>query len=169
MTKSIFTAIDPNGKEHKRTSDSRTYTHTVVVQHVKAAHMAIATSKGFADADASNYDYMVECAAGTHRNVTRTRTPADFHPSYSAEYVANAIAARNAENAKRIAEAKAFIAKYPTKEAYVAARLAERVAAVEAKDFTIWHNLGWCGRHDLAVKLASKAPGAVILEAVRVK
>lgn len=28
--KSVFTALDPNGVEHKRTSKTRTYTHTVV-------------------------------------------------------------------------------------------------------------------------------------------
>lgn len=166
----IFTAIDPNGTVHTRTSDRREYTHTVVYQHDKAALMAYATGSDWTKSDGNNFDYRRECAAGTHPNVTKV-TPADkFHSSYTAEKIAEFQQAQREMNAKIIADAKVET-DGKTREQYIAERQAERVARVEAEDFTIWHNAGWCGRLDLAQKLAAKSAYAwvrsTILEAKR--
>lgn len=161
--RTTFTAIDPNGTTHTRTSDARTYTHTVVYQRSKAE--ALTSAKSGAEYDGRNYDYDVAKANGTHPHVNYVAAASAYHSSYSAEHIAKAQENQRNENARLIAAATAIVEAFPTKEAYVAAMVAGRIADVEATDFTIWHNLGWCGRPDLAAKLAAKTPGAVILKA----
>jgi hypothetical protein len=172
MAKAIFTAIDPNGVTHKRTSDRRIYSHTVVFQESKAAHMATATSAEWAKQDGKNYDYDVECAAGTHPHVTHVSPASGYHSSYTPERIAEMQQAQRDSNVKRIASAKATIEGL-TRAEYIAKKQAERVARVEAADYTVWHNAGWCGRLDLAHKLEAQMRGlrhtstVMILEAVK--
>lgn len=164
--RTTFLAIDPSGKTHTRTSDARWYTNTVVVQHSKAAAIAAVDTKANRDFWARRYAYEVAKAAGTHEYVTNLPSRATYHVSYSDEVVAAAIERQKERNAREIEASKVFLATHPSVDSYVAAMIASALAAIEATDFTIWHNLGWQGRPDLARKLAAKTPGAVILEAV---
>jgi len=170
MPKAIFTATDAAGQTHKRTSESRIYTHTVVFLPDFAADMALA-DKDYKQ-DGSNFAYYCELAAGTHEHVTHVIPRSGYHASYSDEQVAKFQEAQREQNAKGIADAKA-VTEGHTRESYVAARRAKRVAAVNegnaAGYYAKWQNAGWCGRYDLAQKLAAKTAGAKveILEAVR--
>lgn len=129
--------IDPNGKRHTRTSQNRTYAFAVIVRDGYQQALARATSTNCDAQHARNYAYYVALANGTHA-----------HCSFS-----------DAE--RSIASAKAKIADCPTVEAYLAKLTADAVAAVEAAkakgkydEFGVY---GWCGRYDLAQKLAAKA------------
>ncbi|RUW96609.1 hypothetical protein EOA27_38580, partial [Mesorhizobium sp. M2A.F.Ca.ET.037.01.1.1] len=78
MPKTVYTAIDPNGVAHTRTTD-RTYTHTVVAQRSKAAAMASATDAGWAKTEKSNFEYYVKIASGNDPYPARTyMTPDRF-------------------------------------------------------------------------------------------
>jgi hypothetical protein len=164
MAKTIFTAIDPNGVEHKRTSDRRTYTHTVVFQ--KSYAKALERASQLYKVDGENFDYYVELAAGQHQRVT---PDSGYHASYSAEFIANARANQIAENERRQASAKETIEGH-TRESYQRLKRDERVAEVERGKANghldhDWFNAGWCGRLDLAQKLAAGYDNARILEA----
>jgi hypothetical protein len=172
MTKrTTFTAIDPNGVEHVRTSDRRNYSHTVVAQYNKADHMNRAVDPNWAKTDGSNWDYHAKIANGNDPYPSKCYL--GNHPDkYSAEQIAEEVVTVAATNAKRVEDAKTFVS--ITREEHIAKMLADRIAAVEAKDYNGWHNLGWCGRRDLADKLASGKDGngggyyhnATVLEAV---
>lgn len=138
MAKTAYFATDANGKTHTRNSD-RVYTHTVVYRHIKSEAMAAAHSDHWKSLDANNYEFDVAIATGNHNYTTIT--------------------------ADRVAACKARVEAF-TMDEYVANSLAERVARVEATDFTVWHNAGWCGRLDLAQKLAAKYNDVAILPAV---
>lgn len=156
MAKVLYKAIDPNGVVHTRKS-ARTYTHTVVAQYNKAVNLARANDKEWTKTDGRSYDYYVKIATGN-----------DPYPQKNYSGTAEEQAEVDANNAKRVADAKARIDGL-TRDEYIAKELAGRIAAVEATDFEEWHNLGWCGRIDLAQKLASGAANfyhnATILEA----
>ena len=66
-------------------------------------------------------------------------------------------------NAERLAEAKATVKTYGTAAAYAEAKKNERVARLVAKlvdgGFDEWFVEGFCGRFDLAQKLAGKVNG----------
>lgn len=168
MPRNVFTAIDPNGVEHKRTSESREYAHTVVFRKDKRLMMHYATQEGHTKQDGSNYDYYRECAAGTHEHVTHVTGREGYHPSYSDADVARMQAAQREKNAKSIAYAKTQTDGL-SRDAYIKHKRAERVARVEATDFNEFHNAGWCGRLDLAQKLAGSIHGVdvTILPAVK--
>src|SRR5690606_28668068 len=121
----------------------------------KAHCMEQAKADWQAKQDGKNYDYNVQLAAGTHPHV-QPRNHA-WHPSYSAEWIANYQKDEAEQNAKRIAEAKALTS--VSRDQYIANLLAKRIAAVEAADYVKFTNLGWCGRRDLADKLAAKSSG----------
>jgi hypothetical protein len=163
MAKTSYFATDANGNIHTRNSD-RVYTHTVVYRNSKSKQLEAAKSAECRKMDGRNYDYAVECAAGTHQHVTTITPASGFHASYTAEYIADRQEAQRAENEIRIARAKADIGTM-TRVEYQDAKEANRVAKVEATDFTIWHNAGWCGRLDLAQKLAAKYNDFEILPA----
>lgn len=147
-----FLAIDPAGATHKRTSQNRTYAATVVVRKgVEQAQRDFDHGETWRRKhDAENYVY-----AAAHDTVEKAhaRLAAKF-PALAAdpEYVARD-AAKNA----------AFIAGCPTAADYVAkqaaARLAKFEAAKAAGEFERWLNAGWCGRPDLALKLAAQQKG----------
>lgn len=54
-----------------------------------------------------------------------------------------------------LGEGHAAVANYSTAEAYVAAKMADRLAKIEAADFNLFSDGGWAGRLDLAQKNAS--------------
>lgn len=164
MAKTAYFATDANGKTHTRNSD-RVYTHTVVYRNSKERFLASANAEMWADRDGWTYDYYAACAAGTHPHVTKITPAGGFHHSYTAEQIAERQEKQRQQNASEIADAKTKV-NGVTREQWIAARLAERVAVVEATDFTVWHNAGWCGRLDLAQKLAAKYNDVAILPAV---
>lgn len=148
MAKTSYFAIDANGKKHTRNSE-RAYTHTVVYQSIKSEGMDCALSPEWRKTEKKNYDYSVSCIEnGKHKNLM------------SFEHYRNDAA----RHAKDVEESVDFLRGAKSFEEFAEARKAERVAAVEARDYSIWHNAGWCGRLDLAQKLAAKYTGAKILE-----
>jgi len=134
--KTAFFAIDPAGVKHTR-STAREYTHTVVYLRDKEVALADAKSDGWRKQDGKNYDYYAACVRdGFHANLMHF------------DHVRNDLE----RQAQDVAFAKTVIGD-ETREQQIARKLAERVAAVEATDFTVWHNAGWCGRLDLAQKV----------------
>lgn len=112
-------AATVNGKEFKRTSKGRTYTHAIVARSVVAHMLAQASSTGWTKTDRSNFQYYTQ------------------------------------QGDARVAGL--------TMDQYVAAKLAERVAAVEA-DPCEWGVYGWAGSEALAVK-AMREPERYGMEA----
>lgn len=155
MTK--YFAIDADGGRHTRSTE-RTYTHTVVVKGGYEHALIGAKAKGWRSTDESNFRYYAEIAAGRDRHPNKAYLRDDMSP-----------AERQAEldrvelaNAARLARAK-LESDGRTVEQYVAWQQELRVARVEERkakgDFDRWINAGWCGRYDLAVKLAAKEQG----------
>lgn len=162
MTKSknIFIAIDPAGVEHKRNASGsgRQYTHTVVAQRSIDADIAYAEGRSWEKTERSNYAYYLKIAEGndpyprqTYRSAERGDTP---------EQIAEERAAVDAENAKSIADAQARLGGINSAEEYIAAQRIDMLLKI-AKNrdegvYERWNNMGWCGRLDLAQKLAAK-------------
>jgi len=148
-----YIAIDSLGAKHTRTTN-RTYTHTVVVMEsyedaVAQAHASHAANlKG---AYKKDFDYRVAIATGNDPYPTRKWV--DGIESVDAEC-----------QALRVADAKEAVD--GGFDAYVARNLASKLQYVEGRKargwFSKWLNLGWCGRADLAQKLAAKYTGQKI-------
>lgn len=129
----------------------RTYTHAVLVQQSKAA------DREACEREARRYwhvnlSYQLECAAG--KNPTAKRFPDQYPPERL--------------EADRV-DAQAWLDK--GENGHVADALARHDArAVEVKTMadgdTYFSCAGWCGRLDLAGKLAGQHAGSVIVEAV---
>jgi len=155
MAATKYLAIDSLGAEHTRSSQ-RVYTHTVVVMYdYDVAINRVTTHHATKEAIASqqrNFDYEVSIATGN-----------DPHPEY--DYVQvdgkwqrvynDATAARQAiRAAKSSAEIEGGF------EAYRARILAKELERVEERKehgaFTTWGSVGFCGRLDLAQKLAAQ-------------
>lgn len=143
MAKTTYTAIDPNGAVHTRKSD-RIYTHTVVARWSKERALQRAKSSASITQDGKNWDYETAIANGT--KVTWVN-----FPEQQAEHKARCIASLAGRS----------------RDQYVADHLAKRIADVEAADYVVFRNIGWCGRLDLAHKLAAQSEGVdvTILEA----
>jgi hypothetical protein len=128
MAKIKYFAVDANGVEHTRSS-ARTYTHMVVVRVNLAVKRAGAKSKAEIDYHTKNYDYYCTQAAGKGR-----------YPSSEKEMVLN----------KEIAAM--------TCEQYVQSEIEKRIAKINKDGLgeysDNWFSAGWCGRLDLAQKLA---------------
>ena len=156
MANTIYTATDTAGTVHKRTTASRIYTHTVVVKGGYNRAMSHALSSDHTMQDERKFALETLIATGhdpcpdrVWLAVERGDKPADI--------VAEAV--RVAErNAKRLTDAKAIIEGHKV-ETYCAAERVKRVADVgirkAAGEFDTWRNAGWCGRLDLAQKLAN--------------
>lgn len=161
----------------KRNSANRTYTHTVLVFTNIAAERA-AAEKDAADCFDSNVSYYTAVVNGTDDHAAGkydadyATQPDDFsmypgNPTYTA---GKARASHDERAAERVQGAKKWLAL--GRDGYVAERLARFDASLAAskniskdgKDFV--RNAGWCGRADLAGKLAAKYARAVIVEAV---
>lgn len=155
MPATKYLAIDSLGAEHVRSSQ-RVYTHTVVVMWDYDAAINHATtyhaSKEALARHTSAFDYEVSIATGN-----------DPHPEY--DYVQidgkwqrvynDATAARQAiRAAKSSAEIEGGL------EGFRARRLAKDLASIESRkergDFSTWGSVGFCGRLDLAQKLAAQ-------------
>lgn len=129
----------------------RTYTHVVLVQESKAADRERCERHAHS-AFQQNVAYYTELASGVNKLAAK----------YPDQYTPERIAADTED-------AKAWLAK--GEAGHVADALARHDArAVEVKTLpdgdTYFTCAGWCGRLDLAGKLAGKHAGSVIVEAV---
>jgi ribosomal protein S18 len=162
MPKTSYTAIDPNGVIHKRTTESRKYSHTVVALRSKDWALKAAVSKEMNRHHVSNFSHYSEFLNGTSRFLERRSWQTKEQHQEAME--------------NDIQRARDALQGDMTVEDYIARKQREDLEAVEKADqcgaFTSYSNLGWCGRLDLAQKLASKENGGywiktVILEAVK--
>lgn len=137
MSNIKYFAVDANGVEHTRKS-ARVYTHAVVYRDQLNERIAQANDKGWIKTDRSNYRYYRNLVEGTH--------------SYSC------ITEADIEKARKLTDGV-------SEEEFVIREKNLRVARANAGDYTSWHCAGWCGRLDLAQKLAAKYTDAKILPA----
>ena len=134
-----YFVIDANGKKHTRNS-MRTYTHAVLYRESKSAALRLAERKDRFSVD--NFWYHHAFVDGTSKWLERKSWENEVqYMKRAAEEV------ERSRNALRGCE---------TPEDWEAALREEAIARIEARDFSQWAVEGWCGRHDLAVKLAHK-------------
>ena len=157
-----FTAVDPAGIVHKRTSQNRVYSHTVVGRRSFNANLK-AAQEGHIPTERSNFKFYMAYVNGT------------------SEYLAKK-SWENEEQHKRrvddeVARAVSALAGTTTFEQYRAMLRENAIARVmkaqREGQYDKYVNLGWCGRLDLAQKLASGSlaknyEDVRILEAVKV-
>ena len=159
-TKHIAT-ID--GQTFTRNSKSRVYTHCVVAKPSIECALARAQSKAARGLHRSNYRWYQKAITSEGR----------LHEQY--EYLTDEKYAEQCEyNLARAVEA---LAGAQSEDEYVSREVSkelERIAAQDAKGFyDTWDECGWCGRFDLAQKLAATKRNheyygdVVILEAVQ--
>lgn len=137
----------------KRTTKSRTYTHAVVIQfdEDQARTEAYDTdlSTKFMKGHRRNYAYKAEIAGLPATGGTT------HHTNNGHKFTLN-------HDADDVAKERDFLAKYPTPEAHCEAIRVRRIErfenAVESGEYEPGVT-GWCGRLDLAQKLASKNEG----------
>lgn len=138
--------IDPNGVKHTRTSQHRKYTHCVIVRDGYELALARAKSGHWNTNYLSNFNYYVSLAAGTH----------DHSKPWAWEKLEEAAD----RIAKQRAKAQKQIAGIATPAQYLQKLIAEDIAAVEKQKtegkYEKFGVYGWCGRADLAEKLAAK-------------
>jgi hypothetical protein len=132
-----YLAIDPDGVKHKRRSD-RTYTHTVVYKGGYARAVASVEDQAWAITDQNNYRYYLDIVEG------RTgKAPWETEAQHEA----------------RKGDAAGHLAGCQCAADYIAKCKAHRLARIEANraegKYDTWQNAGWCGRSDLAQKVAS--------------
>ena len=136
-----YFVTDANGVKHTRNSH-RTYTHVVLYRDSKEAALRLAERKEqFFD---ENFWYYHAFLDGTSRWLERSPWEKD-EDQYK----------RRVE--KDIERSRYFLRGCKTPDELWSITLAERLGAIEKTDFNAWAVEGWCGRHDLAVKLAHKA------------
>jgi hypothetical protein len=136
-----FYVIDPQGVAHTRSSKNRTYTHTVLIFRgpaMEAAALARAQRSTLADSIKTHATYISWSQCVDLGSRPRPIVAGDYLNQRGLEHVA----------------------KFASAEAYEASQLAWRLQC-HAKDvakgqYSKWHNAGWCGRPDLAVKLAAQ-------------
>lgn len=139
-----------DGQTFTRSSKSRVYTHCVVAKPSYEAAVRAASAKGWLEAHRSNYHYYVGKLAKGAQN--------EWDQSY-------------------VDKARERLAGIADEQAYVDAEVAKSLARVEKARtegyYDTWAECGWCGRLDLAQKLAATKRNheyygdVVILEAVQ--
>jgi len=151
-----YHAIDAAGGIHTRSSKSRSYTHTVVVRPSYENALLFAQSKDWTKTDRRNLEYYDTIAQGRDP-YPRQNYMANHPERWTPEQIAEEQVRVDAENAKRVEDAIATVANRSV-EQWLADKLQERLDIVEkqraAGYYDSWHNAGWCGRLDLAQKLA---------------
>jgi len=154
MAKTKYFAIDRDGWEHTRTSE-RLYTHTVVVRPGYLRALQDASAPGWDAGEAAKWEYYQQIAAGHDPNPIRpdTRSTSWAPPHLTALDIEQASLAKE----KRMQEAKLIIDGKP-RHVFILYQREQRLEAVElarkAGAYDRWINVGWCGRHALAVRLA---------------
>jgi hypothetical protein len=167
--KTNYIATDAAGVTHTRSTESRAYTHTVVRKGGYAVAMASALSASWGKTDRSNFDYYLRIAEGRSEFYPSTRYCAKYADRHTPEQIAEEDARLTISDAQKVAEAKAVCAGF-TADTYVAEQRRLRVERIETKlaegGYEVWHNMGWCGRLDLAQKLANASAGGDYVVAV---
>jgi hypothetical protein len=143
-----YFVIDANGKKHTRNS-KRVYTHAVLYRDSKEHDLKWATTKP--DHWVANFWYHQAFLDGTSKWLERTNW--ETNDGYN----------RRVE--REVQRAKDALRGCKTPDELWEIRKAEAVAAIEAKDYSVWHAKGWCGRKALAEKIAlnCRAAQAIIL------
>jgi hypothetical protein len=134
-----YFVIDTNGKKHTRNS-MRTYTHAVLRRDSKAAALRLAEHKDRFFAD--NFWYHHAFLDGTSKWLDRS--PWETQEVYDKRVQ------------KDIERSRYALRGCKTPDELWNITLAERLEGIEKRNFDAWGIEGWCGRHDLAVKLAHK-------------
>ena len=134
-----LTATLPNGEVITRTT-ACTYTHVVVYTISEAKAMAAAWTPEIERQERKNFSYYSHCATGQHEH-TRPRADA---PQWEIN---------NAATCRR--NGAEILAQFPTVEAYLAGQKARNEGHARKQIDAGWHIAGWCGRPDLASKLAA--------------
>jgi len=164
MTTKYF-VIDPNGVKHTRTTKNRTYTHTVLARPSYELTLAAVSDRSHPETirtETSNYQYFRAYLDGTSKYLVK--------PDWQKDEAAFAVKCE-----REIANAKANIGDCTTVEQYRAKLLQEAIDRVESAKaqgyYETWQDKGWCGRHDLAVKLAAShnKPGSRYAEVIIVE
>lgn len=141
--------IDAAGAKHTRTSQNRKYSHTVVYQDSYEHAKAMAVSKDWRTRDRNNFDFYMKWVNGSSEYITKKSWESD-------EQHAERIARETANATERLNGCRDV-------DGYLAMQQAQRLADVEQKKaeggFDQWCNAGWCGRRDLAEKLAAQWTG----------
>ena len=143
MAKNIFTAVDPAGITHKRSTE-RSYAYTVVSKEGEAylASKAPDLAKVRAETEA-NYDELIAQSKGIHKksDLWRGEKALAFFEDF----------------------AKRYLIENPSREAYAdeAVKHAQEQydARVAGGRHLRYENAGWCSRLDLAQKLAGTLQG----------
>ena len=142
-----FTAIDPNGVTHTRTSKTRTYTHTVVGRPSSVAATLRVTSKGVRALHRKNFAYHDAIAKGTSQWLERSRWETE-----------EKYAQRRADDiAKSVNELNGCDTAQDYENMLVNAALEGIRHSTARGYYDKYHSLGWCGRADLAAKLKIKS------------
>lgn len=142
------------GLTFTRTSANRTYTHAVLVQEDLAEDRK-RCERYARDAFRRDRDYYQQLANGVN----------ELHAKYPSQYPPEAIA-------EEISHAQAWLAKGESGHADEAlawfdARQAAKPTKTLADGRTYFVCAGWCGREDLARKLASSAGGFIVPAVVK--
>jgi len=171
MPKISYTATDANGLVHTRSTKTRSYTHMVVVKRSYEGDLAAAGASHWTKSDASNFDYYLRIAEGRSPHYPSVRWCAKYADRYTPAEIADEDARLTISDAAKVVEAKAQIDGH-TVDSYVAAQKAKRIARIERLKaeghYERWYDAGWCGRLDLALKLAGSqknVAATAILEA----
>jgi hypothetical protein len=139
MTNKYF-VIDGNGKKHTRNTH-RVYTHVVLYRLSKEATIRLANVRPHWLRE--NFWYHHAFLDGSSKWLERAP-----HEKDDAQFK------RRVE--QDIERARYFLRGCATPDELWNLNLADALSAIEKIDFTAWDVEGWCGRHDLAVKLAHK-------------
>lgn len=137
MTK--YFVIDANGKKHTRNS-KRTYTHVVLYRDSKEAALRMADRKDMHLVD--NFWYHHAFLDGSSKWLARRDWETDT--------------GYNARVNEEIERSRKALRGCKTPDEWHAVLRQEAIDRINARDYDQWHAEGWCGRHDLAVKLAHK-------------
>lgn len=144
MPKTRFIAFDPEGRIHTRSSEARTYTHTVVYKEGRTyAERRAANVERTRQGAEEGYTELLQQAQGIHATKEHWRGPKalQFFTDFAIEY----------------------LAKHPSREVYVRDRAAhaQRIQDdyMASRSWAVYSNAGWCGRRALAEKLAATLQG----------
>ena len=138
-----FTAIDPAGKTHTRTSKTRTYTHTVVGLPSSTKATLAAMSPETRAYHRSNFKYHMAFVDGTSQWLRRNtfETEVQYLERAAMEIERSAVELDGCDNAEDYVNMKIVQAHRGIRE------------AMARGYYDTYQNLGWCGRADLAAKL----------------
>ena len=138
-----FTAIDPNGKTHTRTSKTRTYTHTVVGLPSSTKATLAAMSPEARKLHRSNFKYRMAFVDGTSTWLARNtyETEVQYLKRTQRDKERSAVELEGCDNAEDYVNMKIVQDHRGIRD------------AMARGYYDTYQNLGWCGRADLAAKL----------------